>query len=79
MRDIDPQLMRLREVEARIAFAECHVRDQEELVRRPADDQHECRLARALLETMYRTLELLRERQAMIFDELKQPGARTRP
>ena len=29
MRTIDPQLQRLREVEARIAFAEYHLREQE--------------------------------------------------
>jgi hypothetical protein len=63
MHDIDPEMMRLREVEARIALAEFHVREQEELVERLRAQGFDTSLADQMLETMRRALAVFRERQ----------------
>jgi hypothetical protein len=64
MRDIDPQLMRLRELEARIAFAEYHIHGQRELVDRLCAGGFATGLAHQLLRSMEDSLAILRLRRA---------------
>lgn len=63
MRDIDPQLMRLRELEARIALAEFHLREQEELVERLRARGLDTSLGNQMCETMRAALHVFRKRQ----------------
>jgi hypothetical protein len=63
MRDLDPQLLRLREVEARIAFAERMLRDQQAIVRRLTAQGYSARLAHELEDSIRESLEILRQRR----------------
>ena len=62
MRTIDPQLQRLREVEARIAFAEYHLREQEAVLRRLTARGHGAMLAREAVQAMQDALAVLHRR-----------------
>lgn len=67
MRDLDPQLLRLREVEARIAFAETLIRDQEAVIERLARRGHSARLAHELLENLHESRgHLVRRREQVL-------------
>jgi hypothetical protein len=63
MRDVDPQLMKLRGVEARIALAEFHLREQEELLERMEARGLDTSLALEMLETMRQAVAIFRKRQ----------------
>lgn len=63
MLSIDPQLMLLREVEARIAFAESHIEDQRRLVARLSAAGFPTSLAHDLLRSMEDSLSILRRRR----------------
>ena len=60
MNDIDPNLQRLRELEARIAFAEHHIAEQRALVQRLARMGLRNSLAHELLRSMEDSLTILR-------------------
>lgn len=66
MRDLDPQLLRLREVEARIAFGERLVRDQRAMIRKLASQGHTATLAHELLASLQESLGILEERRRTI-------------
>jgi hypothetical protein len=79
MNDLDPQLMRLREVEARLAFAEFHVHDQEALVLDMRERGFDTRLAQETLEAMLAALEIFRRRQADILGAMERGHAGSQP
>jgi len=66
VRDLDPQLLRLREVEARIAFAERLVRDQHAVIRKLSGMGHTATLARDLLASLQESLVILEERRRSV-------------
>jgi len=66
MRDLDPQLLRLREVEARITFAEIMIRDQESIIERLASRGHSAQLAHELLESLHESRGLLVRRREQV-------------
>jgi hypothetical protein len=66
MRDLDPQLLRLREVEARIAFAERTIHEQEAIVLRLSARGHSAALARELLASLKDSLAILVERRQRV-------------
>jgi len=66
MRDIDPQLMRLRELEARIALAEFHLREQQEMAERLKSRGLDTAVADQMCETLRDGLGVLRVRQDSI-------------
>jgi hypothetical protein len=68
MRDLDPQLLRLREVEARIAFAERTIQEQEAIVLRLAARGHSATLARELLANLQESLAILVERRQRVLE-----------
>ena len=63
MRDVDPQLLRLREVEARIAFAERVLRDQQAIVRRLTSQGYCAQLAHELEANIRDSLDILVRRR----------------
>jgi hypothetical protein len=71
MRDIDPQLMRLREVEARIVLVEFHLREQEDLVRRLKARELDGTPAADLLQSLRVTLGVFRQRQQGILEAMR--------
>jgi hypothetical protein len=66
MRDLDPQLLRLREVEARIAFAERLIHEQEAMLLRLTARGHSATLARELLVNLRESLAVLLERRGRV-------------
>ena len=71
MNDLDARLQRLREIEARIAFGEYHVRDQRELVDRLVRLGLDNSLARKLLRSVEDSLAILRLRQIDLLGTLQ--------
>jgi hypothetical protein len=63
VRDIDQQLLRLREIEARIAFAECYVREQRETAQKLTRLGFATSLAHDLLRSMQDSLKILEQRR----------------
>ena len=63
MRDIDKQLLLLREIEARIAFAEFYVREQREIVQKLNRLGFGTSLAHDLLRSMQDSLAILERRR----------------
>ena len=63
MRDIDKQLLLLREIEARIAFAEFYVREQREIVQKLNRLGFATSLAHDLLRSMQDSLAILERRR----------------
>ena len=63
MLDIDRHLLLLREIEARMAFAEFHIKEQEALVRRLASLGLTTGLAHDLLRSMQDSLVILEGRR----------------
>jgi hypothetical protein len=63
MPGLDPQLQRLREVQARISFAECHLKDQEAMLDRLADKGHAAQLAHEAVASTQQALAELHRRQ----------------
>jgi hypothetical protein len=63
VRDIDTHLLRLREIEARIAFAEFYLREQQEHVQRLTRMGFAVSLAHDLLRSMQDSLVILRQRR----------------
>ena len=72
MHDLDPQLLRLREVEIRIAFAERIVRDQRTTIRKLASQGHTAALAHELLENLEESLAILEERRRGILAMMRE-------
>ena len=70
---LDPRLMRLREIEARLAFAEYHLNDQRALVARLTRLGLDNSLAHSLLRSMEDAMAILRLRQIDILNQLA-PG-----
>jgi hypothetical protein len=71
MIDLDPQLLRLREIEARIAFAEEHIKEQRAIVRRLTQQGFTAVLAHELLQSMLEALDILQERHRHLLDEMQ--------
>ncbi|HEX7637081.1 MAG TPA: hypothetical protein VF457_01690 [Burkholderiaceae bacterium] len=74
MNDIDPNLQRLRELEARIAFAEHHIAEQRALVQRLARMGLRNSLAHELLRSMEDSLTILRLRHGDLLRGMKYLG-----
>lgn len=74
MNDIDPRLQSLREVEARIAFAEFHIREQRALVARLSRRGLHDSLAHELLRSMEDSLTILQLRQGDMLGRLQRVG-----
>ncbi|MGN6528813.1 MAG: hypothetical protein ACTHL8_20660 [Burkholderiaceae bacterium] len=77
MRDLDPQLLRLREVEARIAFAERMLRDQQAIVRRLTSHGYSAKLAHELEANIRESLEILMRRREDIVEAMQATDAPT--
>lgn len=71
MNDLDPQLLRLREVEVRLAFAERMIRDQEAIVRRLTDQGFEALLAHELLANLRQAFEVLVRRRELVLATMR--------
>jgi hypothetical protein len=71
MNSLDPRLQRLREIEARLAFAEYHVNDQRALVARLTRLGLDNSLAHSLLRSMEDSMAILRLRQSDILGSLQ--------
>jgi hypothetical protein len=63
VRDIDKQLLQLREIEARIAFAEFYIQEQRDLVQRVTRQGFATSLAHGLLRSMQDSLAILHGRR----------------
>jgi len=63
MTAIEPRMLHLREIEARLAFAECHLQDQRALVARLTRLGLDNSVAHALLRSMEDSMAILRLRQ----------------
>jgi len=63
MNALEPRLQRLREIEARLAFAECHLEEQRLLCERLARLGLENSRAHSLLRSMEDSIAILRLRQ----------------
>lgn len=72
MHDIDPTLMRLREIEARIAFAEFHIGEQRALAARMTACGIPNSVAHGLLRTMEDSLVILNLRRTDMLGGLQQ-------
>jgi len=75
---LDPRLQRLREIEARLAFAEYHIGDQRALVARLTRLGLDNSLAHSLLRSMEDSMAILRLRQRDILGSMEPsdpPGA----
>jgi hypothetical protein len=79
MRDLDPQLLRLREVEARIAFAERMLRDQQAIVRRLTSQGYSAKLAHELEANIRESLEILVRRRQDLLEATQATEAPIRP
>ena len=71
MRDIDHQLLLLREIEARIAFAEFHVREQRETAKKLERLGFSTSLAHDLLRSMQDSLTILEGRRQDLLANLQ--------
>jgi len=81
---LDPRLQRLREIEARLAFAEYHIGDQRALVARLTRLGLDNSLAHSLLRSLEDSIAILRLRQRDILNDLApsdapQPPVTSRP
>jgi hypothetical protein len=80
MIDLDPQLQKLREIEARIAFAEYYIEEQRTLVRRVADCGVLTSLAHDLLRSMQDSLAILHLRRSDLLQDFERtPGPAASP
>jgi hypothetical protein len=74
VQDIDRQLMLLREIEARIAFAEHYVDEQRALVRRLDQMGLAMSVAHSLLRVMMDSLSILEQRRKDLLSNLQRSG-----
>lgn len=79
MNSLDPRLLRLREIEARLAFAEYHINDQRALVARLTRLGLDNSLAHSLLRSMEDSMAILRLRQRDILGSLEPSEAPLAP
>ncbi|MGN6527931.1 MAG: hypothetical protein ACTHL8_16210 [Burkholderiaceae bacterium] len=75
MRDLEPQRLRLREVEARIAFAERTIQEQEAVVLRLTARGHSAALAHELLANLRDSLAILVDRRRCILALMQEADA----
>jgi len=78
MNALDPRLLRLREIEARLAFAEYHLSEQRALCERLTRLGLDNSLAHSLLRSIEDSMAILRLRQQDLLSAL-QPGACPQP
>jgi hypothetical protein len=86
VRDIDKQLLMLREIEARIAFADFYIREQRETVQKLNRLGYATSLAHDLLRSMQDSLSILDQRRRDLlagmqhtgFEPVAMPAAPTR-
>lgn len=71
MNALDPRLQRLRETEARLAFAEYHIQEQRALAERLSRMGLDNSLAHKLLRSMEDSLAILRLRQSDMLGTLQ--------
>jgi len=79
MLDIDPQLQRLREIEARIAFAEFYLAEQRALVERLRARGAATGLAHDLLRSMEDSVTILHLRRGDLLASLQATPLEARP
>ena len=71
MNSLDPRLQRLREIAARLALAEYHLKDQRALVARLTRLGLDNSLAHSLLRSMEDSMAILRLRQQDVLNSLQ--------
>jgi hypothetical protein len=79
MNSLDPCLLKLRETEARLAFAEYHINDQRRIVDRLTRLGLDNSLAHSLLRSMEDSLAILRLRQRDLLRNLELQGVDEAP